>query len=303
MKRGNDGRFGGRLLVAGEGRSGRFGRFGGRFADSANGKGSDERQLSYRMDGCYMESDDGLHQGLDGLRSVLCRADRAAVRQELRPGAPPGPLEQPLRWRRPRKVFVNSVSDLFHRDVPWGFVDQVLGVMEEAEHHTYQLLTKRSSTMRDYLRSRYAGRECPPHIWCGVSVEDRKALVRVKHLQESPASVRFLSCEPLIGGLDLSPGQLSGIAWVIVGGESGPGARPMSPDWARGVPFAFGVWCDYVQIVHTSEANGTPQIYPFEVRYRTLGKTLVEISRKQPPPHWHRGARADSLRCGFLPRI
>ena len=131
-------------------------------------------------------------------------------------------------------MFVNSVSDLFHRDVPWGFVDQVFGVMEAAEHHTYQLLTKRSSTMRDYLRSRYAGRRMPEHIWCGVSVEDRKALVRVKHLQESPASVRFLSCEPLIGGLDLAPGQLTGIAWVIVRGESGPGARPMSPDWARG---------------------------------------------------------------------
>ncbi len=165
-----------------------------------------------------------------------CYAERIALRfgrsfdLELHPDR----LEQPLRWRRPRRVFVNSVSDLFHRDVPWGFVDQVFGVMEAAGHHTYQLLTKRSSTMRDYLRSRYVGRMMPDHIWCGVSVEDRKALVRVKHLQESPASVRFLSCEPLIGGLDLSPGQLSGIAWVIVRGESGPGARPMSPDWARG---------------------------------------------------------------------
>ncbi len=165
-----------------------------------------------------------------------CYAERIAVRfgrsfdLELHPDR----LEQPLTWRRPRRVFVNSVSDLFHKDVPWGFIDQVFGMMEAAEHHTYQLLTKRSSAMRDYLRQRYAGRECPGHIWCGVSVEDRKALVRVKHLQESPASVRFLSCEPLIGGLDLSPGQLTGIAWVIVRGESGPSARPMSPDWARG---------------------------------------------------------------------
>ena len=174
-----------------------------------------------------------------------CYAERIALRfgrsfdLELHPDR----LEQPLTWRRPRRVFVNSVSDLFHRDVPWGFVDQVFGVMEAAEHHTYQLLTKRSSAMRDYLRSRYAGRECPPHIWCGVSVEDRKALARVKHLQESPASLRFLSCEPLIGGLDLSPGQLTGIAWVIVRGESGPGARPMSPDWARGfrLPLVYGV--------------------------------------------------------------
>ena len=165
-----------------------------------------------------------------------CYAERIAVRfgRSFDLALHPDRLEQPLRWRRPRRVFVNSVSDLFHKDVPWVFVDQVFGIMEAAGQHTYQLLTKRSSTMRDYLRSRYAGRECPDHIWCGVSVEDRKALVRVKHLQESPASVRFLSCEPLIGGLDLSPGQLTGIAWVIVGGESGPGAHPMSPDWARG---------------------------------------------------------------------
>ena len=165
-----------------------------------------------------------------------CYAERIALRfgrsfdLELHPDR----LEQPLRWRRPRRVFVNSVSDLFHKDVPWGFVDQVFTVMEAADRHTYQLLTKRSSTMRDYLWSRYAGRECPDHIWCGVSVEDRKTMVRVKHLQDSPVSVRFLSCEPLIGGLDLSPGQLTGIAWVIVRGESGPGTRPMSPDWARG---------------------------------------------------------------------
>ncbi len=136
-----------------------------------------------------------------------CYAERIALRfgrsfdLELHPDR----LEQPLTWRRPRRVFVNSVSDLFHRDVPWGFVDQVFGVMEAAEHHTYQLLTKRSSAMRDYLRSRYAGRECPAYIWCGVSVEDRKALARVKHLQESPAAVRFLSCEPLVGTLDLQP--------------------------------------------------------------------------------------------------
>ena len=165
-----------------------------------------------------------------------CYAERIALRfgRSFDLALHPDRLEQPLRWLRPRRVFVNSVSDLFHRDVPWGFVDQVFGVMEAAGQHTYQVLTKRSSAMRDYLRQRYAGRECPAHIWCGVSVEDRKALVRVKHLQESPASARFLSCEPLIGGLDLSPGQLTGIAWVIVRGESGPGARPMSPDWARG---------------------------------------------------------------------
>ncbi len=122
-----------------------------------------------------------------------CYAERIALRfgRSFDLALHPDRLEMPLRWRRPRRVFVNSVSDLFHRDVPWGFVDQVFGVMEAAGHHTYQLLTKRSSTMRDYLRSRYAGRECPPHIWSGVSVEDRKTLVRVKHLPENPGGCAF----------------------------------------------------------------------------------------------------------------
>ena len=117
-----------------------------------------------------------------------CYAERIALRfgRSFDLALHPDRLEQPLRWRRSRRVFVNSVSDLFHRDVPWGFVDQVFGVIEAAEHHIFQLLTKRNSTMRDYLRSRYAGRECPAHIWCGVSVEDRKTMVRVKHLPENP---------------------------------------------------------------------------------------------------------------------
>ena len=159
-----------------------------------------------------------------------CYAERIALRfgrsfyLELHPDW----LEQPLRWRRPRRVFVNSVSDLFHRDVPWGFVDQVFGVMEAAEHHIYQVLTKRSSAMRDYLRQRYAGRMMPDHIWCGLSIGDQEAMVRVKHLQESPASVRFLSCKPLVGRLDLQP-----------------------------VPFLFSVWGGYIQIVHTLKRNGT----------------------------------------------
>ncbi len=149
-----------------------------------------------------------------------CYAERIALRfgrsfdLELHPDR----VEKPLTWQRPQRVFVNSVSNLFHRDVPWGFVDQVFGIMEAAKHHTYQVLTKRSSTMRDYLRSMYAGRECPAHIWCSVSVEDRKALARVRHLQESPASVRFLSCEPLVAPLGLSAGQLRGFR---LGGRRG----------------------------------------------------------------------------------
>ena len=158
-------------------------------------------------------------------------------------------LDQPLRWRRPRRIFVNSMSDLFHRDVPWIFVDRVFDVMERADWHTFQVLTKRSSLMRNYLQDRYGENPVPPHIWCGVSVEDRAALARVRHLQESPAAIRFLSIEPLLDSV--GEFDLSGISWVIVGGESGPGARPIEADWVREVrdlcernhvPFFFKQW-------------------------------------------------------------
>ncbi len=161
----------------------------------------------------------------------------------------PERLDQPLRWQRSRLVFVNSMSDLFHKDVPWEFVDRVFDVMEEADHHFFQVLTKRSSLMRNYLLRRYAGSTVPKHIWCGVSVEDRKALSRVKHLQDSPVEVRFLSMEPLLESL--GEVDLSGIHWVIVGGESGPCARYIDPTWVveirdlcdgRQVPFFFKQW-------------------------------------------------------------
>lgn len=138
-------------------------------------------------------------------------------------------LFQPLRWRRPRKIFVNSMSDLFHKDVPWSYIDRVFAVMERADWHVFQVLTKRSSLMRNYLRQRYNSSKAPSHIWCGVSVEDDSALVRLTHLKDSPAAVRFLSIEPLLG--PLGHFDLSGISWVIVGGESGPHARPIEPEW------------------------------------------------------------------------
>ena len=150
----------------------------------------------------------------------------------------PDRLAAPLRWRRPRRVFVNSMSDLFHKDVPTAFIDDVFNTMERVDRHVYQVLTKRSSRMRDYLLGRYASTLAPRHIWCGVSVEDQRASVRVKHLQETPATIRFLSIEPLIGPVALS---LAEIAWVIVGGESGPGARPMSEQWARSVRAGEGL--------------------------------------------------------------
>ncbi|MDE0406400.1 MAG: phage Gp37/Gp68 family protein [Alphaproteobacteria bacterium] len=161
----------------------------------------------------------------------------------------PERIDIPLKWRRPRMIFVNSMSDLFHKTVPADFVDSVFDTMERASHHTYQVLTKRSSLMRNYVRRRYEERPVPGHIWLGTSIENRSRLNRLNHLRQMPARVRFVSFEPLLG--EIGAVDLSGIAWAIVGGESGPGARPMHPDWARalrdacrnqGVAFFFKQW-------------------------------------------------------------
>ncbi len=161
----------------------------------------------------------------------------------------PERLGQPLRWKKPRMIFVNSMSDLFHKNIDRNFIDRVFDTMETANWHTCQILTKRSSLMRNYLRYRYGENSAPGHVWCGVSVEDNSATARIEHLRMAPASVRFLSLEPLlgpIGNIDLSE-----IAWVIVGGESGPQARPMQLEWMleirnrckqAKVPFFFKQW-------------------------------------------------------------
>jgi protein gp37 len=132
-----------------------------------------------------------------------CYAERFSERFRGTPGHPfetgfdltlrPERLDQPLRWRTPRMIFVNSMSDLFHKQVPVAFIAKVFDTMERAHWHTFQVLTKRSSIMRNFLRSRYGGERGPAHIWCGVSVEDGKRKSRIQHLQEAPAGVRFLS--------------------------------------------------------------------------------------------------------------
>ncbi len=161
----------------------------------------------------------------------------------------PERLEQPLRWREPRMIFVNSMSDLFHKEIPNEFIGRVCDTMERAHWHTFQVLTKRSSLMRDFLRRRYGAKRGPCHMWFGVSVEDSSKKSRIRHLQETPAEVRFLSIEPLIGPIGKL--DLTGIDWVIAGGESGPGAREMKLEWARevrdqchesGVAFFFKQW-------------------------------------------------------------
>ena len=140
-------------------------------------------------------------------------------------------LAQPARWRRPRMIFVNSMGDLFHKQVPNDYVDRVFDAMEETDRHIYQVLTKRSSRLASYVNRRYRDAPAPRHIWLGVSVEDRQRAKRIAHLQRANATMRFLSIEPLLDSI--GPVDLTGISWVIVGGESGPGARDMEADWAR----------------------------------------------------------------------
>ena len=170
-----------------------------------------------------------------------CYAERFAERWRGVSGHPyeqgfdlrlwPSRLDQPSRWTKPRMIFVNSMSDLFHKRINHRFIDLVFETMETVDWHFYQILTKRSSLMRDYLQSRYKDCSAPDHIWCGVSVENQSAKSRIQHLRMSPVGVRFLSIEPLLG--PINDIDLEGISWVIVGGESGPHARPMRPEWVR----------------------------------------------------------------------
>lgn len=159
-------------------------------------------------------------------------------------------LPEPLRWARARKIFVNSMSDLFHERVPESYVAEAFRVMTDADWHVYQLLTKRADRLRDLTLRMPASMIEHDHIWLGVSVEDRKyGLPRIDELRRARAGKRFLSIEPLLE--DLGEFDLEGIDWVIVGGESGPGARPMQESWvlnvrdrcrAARVPFFFKQW-------------------------------------------------------------
>lgn len=243
-------------------------------------------KVSPGCDHCYAERVTERFQGKGAFDKVVLHEDRIGL---------------PLRWRKPRKVFVNSMSDLFHDDVPDGFIAKVFAVMATAYNHTFQVLTKRHGRMRSLLNSaefvdlfdrEYCaipdwanswpdGEYAPGHfhlahgplenVWLGVSVENQQwADIRIPALLDTPAAVRFLSCEPLLGPVDLARSinvnpfaayhfQPGGIDWVIVGGESGPGARPMHPDWVRslraqcnasGVPFLFKQWGEWREDVY-----------------------------------------------------
>jgi protein gp37 len=162
----------------------------------------------------------------------------------------PEKLDQPLRWLRPKQIFVNSMSDLFHERIPDEYIERVAQVMLQAEWHTFQVLTKRAERLARMLDEQLAATATATHVWWGVSVEDRKyGFPRIEHLRRASAAVRFLSIEPLLE--DLGTIDLAGVSWVIVGGESGPGARPMRESWVQGildqcneqhVPFFFKQW-------------------------------------------------------------
>lgn len=203
-----------------------------------------------------------------------CYAETLAERFRGVPGHPfeqgfdlrlvPHKLGEPLRWASSKMIFVNSMSDLFHERVPDAYIEQVARVMVAAHWHTYQVLTKRADRMRELLNGRLSFVREHAHIWWGVSVENRRhGLPRIPELRATDVPVRFLSVEPLLE--DLGTFDLSDIAWVIVGGESGPGARPMKPAWVRGVraqcqasnvPFFFKQWGGVQKSRHGRELDG-----------------------------------------------
>ncbi len=203
-----------------------------------------------------------------------CYAETFAERFRGVPGHPyergfdlrlaPHKLSDPLRWKTPRRIFVNSMSDLFHEDVPTDYIAAVGRVMQRADRHLYQILTKRHERLHALLRDELSWMADLANVWFGVSVEDRRhGLPRLAALQRTPASLRFLSIEPLLE--DLGPLDLRGIGWIIVVGESGPGARPMREEWVRSildqsrgarVPFFFKQWGGVRKAIAGRELDG-----------------------------------------------
>ncbi|HDQ98967.1 MAG TPA: phage Gp37/Gp68 family protein [candidate division WOR-3 bacterium] len=188
-------------------------------------------------------------------------------------------LGVPLSWRKPRMVFVNSMSDLFHTHVPFSFTDSVFETMRACPRHIFQLLTKRSAKLLAYARRL---ERWPENVWAGVTVEDARVKSRIADLRAVPAAVRFLSCEPLIADVGSLP--LDGIHWVIVGGESGPGAREMKESWVQsirrqcedaGVAFFFKQWGGVRKDLTGRELNGQvydelPELHPGLVAAESL---------------------------------
>lgn len=239
-----------------------------------------------------------------------CYAETFAERFRGVPGHPyeqgfdlrpiPEKLAEPLKWGTPRTIFVNSMSDLFHENIPDGYVEQVARVMHMAKWHTYQVLTKRSERLRHFLETKLHFVANSRHIWWGTSVEDRRyGIPRVSDLRQAPAAVRFLSVEPLLE--DLGEINLAGIHWVIVGGESGAGARPMKEAWVKNilrqciaakVPFFFKQWGGVRKSEAGRELDGrtyddmplrTSHFVPARAKRATMITEVASWANSSPP--------------------
>ncbi|WP_292974998.1 phage Gp37/Gp68 family protein [Mycobacterium sp.] len=256
-------------------------------------------KVSPGCDHCYAET---IAHRFDGTKAYP-----NGFRVTLRPER----VNQPIRWRRPRRIFVNSMSDLFHDQVPTPWLAEFFAVMAATPRHTYQILTKRHGRMRILLnepgfaamvidrargKSDGAHTEWPlPNVWLGVSTENQRwADIRIPALLDTPAAVRFISAEPLLGPIDLQLAvdpergngfwsSVSRLHWVIAGGESGPGARPMHPDWARslrdqcetaGVPFLFKQWGEFTPETVALPLSGEPGIGMRRVGKKAAGREL-----------------------------
>ena len=224
----------------------------------------------------------------------------------------PEKMAEPLKWGTPKTIFVNSMSDLFHSDVPDDYIEQVVRVMATADWHTYQVLTKRADRLRDLLATKLSFASELGHIWWGVSVEDRKyGLPRIESLKQAPAALRFLSIEPLLE--DLGKVDFTGIDWVIVGGESGNGARKMDEAWVinireqckqANVPFFFKQWGGVQKSLTGRELQGrTYDEMPPRNRRPVLAKVErvkrindVQIASVHFPSFVDQRGRADKVR-------
>jgi protein gp37 len=221
-----------------------------------------------------------------------CYANRMALRLQamgaeryqngFKPTVHEDLVDLPKKWKKPRTIFVNSMSDLFHDDIPEAFIKRVFATMRDCPQHTFQVLTKRSKR----LTKLGSILDWPSNVWMGVSIENADVMSRISDLAQVPAKVRFLSCEPLIGPLDRMP--LHGIHWVIVGGESGPRARPMQPLWAESiqvqcenakVPFFFKQWGGVRKHKTGRTLNGRLfDELPVPIKRGPHGRGLVQIA-------------------------
>ncbi len=179
--------------------------------------------------GCTKESEGCVHCYAEIMARRLKGMGQEKYKNAFKPTLHPEELDEPMKWNKPHFVFVCSMGDLFHEDVPFDFVDRVMETIRKTPQHRYQILTKRAERMEEY----YNYHEIPLNVWVGVTVEVKRTLYRIDHIRNLKASVRFLSCEPLLE--DLGDLNLDGIDWIIVGGESGTQARPMSETWVHNI--------------------------------------------------------------------